>query len=160
MSAMKFEEGLEIEVGKAIPVGHKEGVAAHKILQASYPSARQRVQASVDQSHLPVGHDRVRDLARSIFQIEKEVAVVDAKVVKVLFDHLALVSAGDEEVFEAVAGVELHDVPQDRLAADLDHGFRAGGGFLGQTRAQSSGENDHFHSISARLDGASLCFNR
>ena len=40
---------------------------------------------------------------------------------EVFLDHVALVAAADHEVIDAVGGVDFHDVPENRLAADLDH---------------------------------------
>ena len=36
--------------------------------------------------------------------------------------------------------VDLHDVPQDRLAADLDHRLGSHIGLLGQPRSQAAGQ--------------------
>ena len=44
-------------------------------------------------------------------------------------------------------GVELEDVPEDGTAADFDHGLGADGGFFAETRAETAGENDGFHSL-------------
>ena len=49
---------------------------------------------------------------------------------KVLFDEVALVAATDDEVGDAVVRIHLHDVPQDGLATDFDHGLGAGRGFF------------------------------
>jgi hypothetical protein len=51
--------------------------------------------------------------------------------VKVLLDHLALVTASEQEILIAVVGIDVHDVPEDRLAADLDHRFRTYKSFFG-----------------------------
>src|ERR1051325_431419 len=43
--------------------------------------------------------------------------------------------------------VVLHDVPENRAAADLDHRFWSQLCFFGQTCTQSTGENDDFHLV-------------
>ena len=63
---------------------------------------------------------------------------------EVLLDDVALVSEADDEVVDALLGVELEDVPEDGLAADLHHGLGADGGFFAETRAETAGENDRF----------------
>ena len=40
-----------------------------------------------------------------------------------LLDDVALVAQADDEVVDAVLGVELEDVPEDGAAADFDHGL-------------------------------------
>ena len=56
-------------------------------------------------------------------------------------------AAEDDEIRQAVGGVGLHDVPQDRLAADLDHRLGPQGGFFAQTGAVSAGEYRDFHQL-------------
>ena len=60
-------------------------------------------------------------------------------------DVLAAVAERDHELVEAVVGVVLHDVPEDRAPADLDHRLRAQFGLLGQPRALTAREDDDFH---------------
>src|SRR5690606_41558786 len=38
-----------------------------------------------------------------------------------------------------------HDMPQDRLSADLDHGFGPDGIFLADPSTMPTGKNDHLH---------------
>lgn len=40
---------------------------------------------------------------------------------EILFDDVAFVATADNKVIHAVVRVHLHDVPEDRTAADLDH---------------------------------------
>src|SRR3712207_7472787 len=58
-----------------------------------------------------------------------------------LFPYTTLFRS-DDELVDALAGVELHDVPEDRLAADLDHRLGPGGGLLAQPRAEAAGQDD------------------
>ena len=43
---------------------------------------------------------------------------------KILFDHVALVTATNDEVIHAMRGIDLHDVPQNRTPTDFNHGLR------------------------------------
>src|SRR6185436_3334141 len=71
----------------------------------------------------------------------------------ILLDDIALVPAADHEVVHAVGGIDLHDVPEDGLAADLDHRLGPDAGLLADARAEASGQNDRFHR-SSRLQWA------
>ena len=77
--------------------------------------------------------------------VEGDVGGVQEVVGEVLLDDVALVSQADDEVVDALLRVELEDVPEDGLAADLDHGLGADGGFFTETRAETAGEDDRFH---------------
>jgi len=56
---------------------------------------------------------------------------------------LTEVAGAQNEVLEALARVELDDVPEDRPAADLDEGLGDGVGVLLQTGPAPSAEDDH-----------------
>src|SRR5690606_34807182 len=60
-------------------------------------------------------------------------------------DVLALVTEGDDEVLEAEVLVVAHDVPEDRLAPDLDHRLRLLDGLLGEPRPEPTGEDAYLH---------------
>ena len=64
---------------------------------------------------------------------------------KVFFNHVALVAQADHEVVDSVMGIDLHDVPQNGLAADFDHRFRAQVRFFTDAGAKAPGEDDSFH---------------
>lgn len=64
---------------------------------------------------------------------------------EIFLDHIAFVTTADNEIVHAVGRVQLHDVPKDRLATDLDHGFGLKVCFLGDSCAEAPSENDSFH---------------
>jgi hypothetical protein len=71
-------------------------------------------------------------------QVERDVVVQRVEVEEILLDHLALVAERDDELVDPVAPVDVHDVPQDRLAADLDHRLRLERRLLRQPRTQTA----------------------
>ena len=79
--------------------------------------------------------------------VEGDVGGVEEVVGEELLDDVALVAAADDEVVDAVLGVELEDVPEDGAAADFDHRLGAEGGFFGDARAEAAGEDDCFHRV-------------
>src|SRR5262249_61650613 len=69
-----------------------------------------------------------------------------------VFDEIALytlafVAERDGELVKPEMRVDHHDVPQDRPASDLDHGFRPDSGFFDQPRTFAAGEDCDFHKI-------------
>jgi len=61
---------------------------------------------------------------------DRQVLAAGMKIKKELDDRFFLVTQGDDELVHPVGFVMLHDMPDDRLAADLDEGLGPGGGFL------------------------------
>jgi hypothetical protein len=57
---------------------------------------------------------------------------VQEVVGEVLLDDIALVTTADDKLVHAMARIELHDMPQNRLTADLDHGLGLEVGLLTQ----------------------------
>ena len=70
---------------------------------------------------------------------------MDEVVGEVLLDHVALVAKAQHEVANAMVRVDLHDVPKNGLAADLDHRLGANLRLFADSRSQSTSENDRFH---------------
>ena len=64
---------------------------------------------------------------------------------KILFYDVALIATAHNEVVDAVVGISLQDVPQDRLATDVDHRFGAGRGFFGDAGTKAAREDHEFH---------------
>ena len=55
------------------------------------------------------------------------------------------------EVVYMMSRVHLHDVPQDRSTADLDHGFRLGIGFLREAGAIAARQDHGYHCLSGSI---------
>lgn len=79
--------------------------------------------------------------------VEGDIRHMQKIIGEVFLDDVALVAAADNELIDAVTGVDLHDMPEDWHAADLHHGFGAHGSFFTQARAQPTCENHCFHVI-------------
>ena len=81
----------------------------------------------------------------TIGEIKSNVGAVEIVVRKVFLDDMALVAAADDEVMEAEAGVVFHDVPQNRLIPNLDHGLWLEVTLLADPCAQAAGQNHNLH---------------
>ncbi|MOA60389.1 hypothetical protein D3C78_1852500 [compost metagenome] len=53
--------------------------------------------------------------------VERHIRHVQEIVREVFLDYVALVTKADHEIVDPIVGIRFHDVPDDRLAADLDH---------------------------------------
>jgi hypothetical protein len=68
-------------------------------------------------------------------------------ILKVLLDDVAFVTETDDELIDPVVGIDLHDMPDDRHAADLDHRFWLGVCFLGESRSEAPRKKNCFHHV-------------
>ena len=75
-------------------------------------------------------------------EVQREVAALLVVAQEVLLDLPALVAQAQDEAAHPVRAVDLHDVPEDRLLADLDHRLGAVLGLLAQARAHAAAEDD------------------
>jgi hypothetical protein len=64
---------------------------------------------------------------------------------EVFLDHETLISAADNEIIQSVCGIYFHDMPEDRLAADFDHGLGPIIGFFGEPSPHTTCEDNCFH---------------
>jgi hypothetical protein len=64
---------------------------------------------------------------------------------KIFFDIISLVSQADNEIIDAIMRIDLHDMPENGLAADLDHGFGPKVGFFADAGSETTGKYDCFH---------------
>ena len=78
-------------------------------------------------------------------QMKRHIGHVQEVIGEVLLDHVSLVTKADDEIVEAIVTIDLHDVPEDRAAADFHHRFGTDRGFLAKPRAHSTSKDDYFH---------------
>src|SRR5215472_10907091 len=142
---MKRDQILYIQVADAIAVGQAESLVAQMVANALQPAARHRRFACVNQRDLPRFHTVVQEAHLPFAHLEGHVAHVQHVAREVFFDEMTLVPAANDEIIYAMMRVQLHDVPQDRSSADLDHGLRLDLRFLAQPRAKTASEYDCLH---------------
>ncbi|SCM79274.1 hypothetical protein KL86PLE_90320 [uncultured Pleomorphomonas sp.] len=153
LPAMKSDKGVDIDIAHAIAVGQAEG-AVDIVAHAAYPPARHRLLAGIDQRDLPRLGMPLVDLHAVVGEVEGDIRHVKEVIREIFLDQIALVAAADHEFIDAILPVELHDVPENRPAADLDHRLGAQMRFLADPRAQSARKNDRFHYVAAGSRGS------
>ncbi len=146
MGLVKLALGGDIDIRHPITIGKKEKRLVLYI--GGNPletSTGQGVLAGIDQGHPPRLGLALMDLHAIVGHIEGDIGHVQEVVGEVLLDHVALVATADHDIMHPVRGVGLHDVPQDRTAADLDHGLGPEVDLLGYACTQPSRENNRLH---------------
>ena len=156
VGAVEGDGGGDVDVGDTVAVGHAEGLVGVEVLgDAAEASSGAGGFSGVDEGDAPGFGDGLVDGHLVVVHVEGDVGGVEEVVGEELLDDVALVSAADDEVIDAVLGVDLEDVPEDGAATDLDHGLGAEGGLFRDASAEAAGEDYCFHWLeSFRFPGA------
>ena len=140
MRAMEFDELADIDITYAIAIRHAERLITDIRLDALDAAARHRAVARIDDRHAPrLRMLLVQDDFLAIRHIKGHIAHVEEIVVEPLLDHVLLVPGTDDKIINAKRRVLLHDMPENRLAANLDHRLWLVLRFLRNTRAVATG---------------------
>ncbi len=87
----------------------------------------------------------VRRNVSSVREIEGHVTATYGIIPKIFFNHMLFVICADHEVRYSLWSMHLHDVPEDRLLANLHHGFWPEAAFLWNPGSEASGKYYSFH---------------
>ena len=153
---MKGKLRRDVDVGDAVAIGQAEYLVVFDIAErALHAPTSLRSIAGLDQRDPP----RFGGLAmhfHAVFRdMERDVGHVQEVIREIFLDQIAAVAKADDEVVEAEMAVNLHDVPDDRLAADFDHGLGPHRGFLRNPGSETTGQNDDLHAIAATVKAPS-----
>src|SRR5207302_9963213 len=77
--------------------------------------------------------------------VEGHIGGIQEIVGEVLLDDIALVPAADDEVINAVLGIDFQDVPEDGAATNLDHRLGPDNRLFRKPRAEPACEYYRFH---------------
>jgi hypothetical protein len=81
----------------------------------------------------------------AVFEIHGKIGIQQAVIAEILLDDFALVAKGEDKIPETEAGVNGHDMPQDRAAANFHHRLGFDRSFLPQAGSLAAAQNDSIH---------------
>mgnify|MGYP001666883442 CR=1 FL=1 len=140
MRLMELDELADIDITDTVAIRHAERLIADIRLDTLDAPAGHRAVARIDDRHAPrLRMLLVQDDLLAIRHIKRHVTHVEEVVVEPLLNHVLLVSGTDDKVIDTKRRIHLHDVPENRLAANLDHRLWLVLRFLRNTRAVSTG---------------------
>src|SRR5258708_36327770 len=87
----------------------------------------------------------VFSLDLALFQIDRQISAKTSVIEKESLDHFAAIPDGNEKLLEAVMRIVAHDVPEQRLTANLDHRLRLNLSLFGQAGSDTARQNDNPH---------------
>src|SRR5207248_11716695 len=153
--AVKAQQRAEVHIAHTVAVRQHERLALEPWLQPLHATSRQRLEAGVDEVHRPVVGRGLVKVGASRRELNRDARFQAVVVEEEPLYLLALVAKRDDKLVESVAGVVLHDVPQDWVAADLHHRLGPDLGFLGQAGTQAARQDDDLHSREMIASGPS-----
>jgi len=137
----------DVHIANAIAIGEAEGAFALEIgRHAPEAAAGERFGAGVDQGDAPGFSFAMVHLHLVGGHVKGDIAGMQKVVGEVFLDQVALVAKANNEIVDAMGGIDLEDVPEDRQAADFHHWFGAEAGFFAEAGAEAAGENYGYHS--------------
>src|SRR6266700_5128544 len=135
---MKGKQPFEIDVGNAIAVAQHERVAFNVLANPLQTTSGHGAQTSIGESYLEAlfrMNAVVADL-RFTAKTHGKVVVHGLIVQKIFLDHVAAIAQTKHKFAEAAVRVDLHDVPQNRATADLNHRLGPELSFFAQPSAE------------------------
>ena len=145
MLLMILYQFSDIHIGYTVTVRQQKGLVPNVAANSLHAAARHCVQPGVHHRHLPRLRKVIVYFHGIRLQIKGDIRRVQKIVRKKFFDHMLLVSRADHEVIEPIVGILFHDVPQDRLFSDFNHGFRTQMTLFRNARPESTCQQDYFH---------------
>ena len=126
MRAMKVEQRPDIDVRNAVAIGQQKVIGIDQVLDALDASAGHGGAPGVDAADLPASpRVGIKKARHALAQPHRKVTVAGVVINEEVSDHLAFVAEAQNEATETVLGVDVHDVAQDRPAANLGEWFRS-----------------------------------
>src|ERR1017187_3208826 len=137
---MKSDFLGDVDVGNPIAIGEAKVPLVPDVWQyALEASTGHGGIPGIDYGHLPGLGMPLPNVHGVVFHVEGNIRRVQEVVGEVLLDDIAPVTAADDELVHAVSGIDLHDVPENRLSADFDHRLWFEISLLGNPRPEATG---------------------
>src|SRR5271166_2244257 len=147
LALMQTDDLADVHIADAIAVSHAEKI--------TFDVGKYALDAASDLGRLARFYERDTPRLRLaamnfhlvlIAHVDRHVGRVQVIIHEVLFDHVSLVAEAHDEIVDPVRGIHLHDVPKNRLAADLDHRLGPNRCFFCKTGAETARQQHSLHS--------------
>ena len=143
---MLLQQSIQIHIAYSVAIGKTERLVTDIFFHALDPPAGLGMQPSVNQCNPPgLGHIAVDNHLVFRGKIKCHIGAVEVIICEIFFDDIALISTADYKVLKPKHGVVLHDMPQNRLVPNSNHGLGFQMALLTDTGTQSACQNHNFH---------------
>ena len=131
MAFVKCHQLANVDIRQAVAVSETKWLIGGQIAgNAAQAPARHRGLASVDKRNLPSFCRGIVIGGFVVTNIERDVRIVQKEVGKIFLDHIAAIAEANYELVDAMLGINLHYVPQNRAVANFNHRLWPEVGFL------------------------------
>ena len=143
---MLGQQRFEIHIAYPVAVGQHKGFLSNVLPHALDPPAGLGIQPRIHQRH-PPGLRHILMNRHLIFRgkIKGYIGSVKVIVREILLDDMSLIAAADHKIVEPEAGIILHDMPQNRLFSNGNHGLGFQMTLLADAGAQAAGQDYNLH---------------
>jgi len=146
-----IDELSNVDVGNAVAVGEAERLFILEVTAGTQQSTTGHgFLAGVDQGDAPRLAVVLVHVHAVVAHVERDVGGVQEVIGEEVLDRIALVAKADHEVVNSVGGILLHDVPENWLAADLDHWLGLEVRLFTDARAEATRQNNCLHRLPSR----------
>ena len=145
---MKAYQLCNVHVRHTVPVGHAERLLAFQMTtHLLETAARTRPLSCFYERHIPWLGGFVVHFHAVVRHVKGHVGGVQKVVGKILLDDVAPVAQTNDEIVDAVLRVHLQYVPENRPAANFDHGLGTHRRLFTDTSSQPTCQDHclHFH---------------
>lgn len=80
-----------------------------------------------------------------VLEIKGDVATMEEVVGEIFFDDVSFVSQENDKIVVSILGVDLHDMPENRMAANLHHRFWDDAGLFSKACTHTTCKDEDFH---------------
>ena len=145
MAFVEGDEFFDVYVGNSVPVREHEGIVSDVFSCTEDSSSCLCSKSCVNQGDFPGFTVLLMDGHLVVLKIEGDVAAMEEVVGEIFFDDVPFVSQENDKIVVSIPRVDLHDVPENRMAANLHHGFWDDICLFGKTCAHAACEDKDFH---------------
>src|SRR5713226_5664 len=136
---MKLEQVQQIYVAHAVTVSDHKSIVFQPGLKPFDAAASVCFQPGVLQMYNPIFTFAIFSFDLAVAKVNRHVPSEAGVVEEKLLNDFAFVTESDNEFFEAVVFIMLHDMPDQRSSTDLDHGLGPDLSFFSEARAYAAG---------------------
>ncbi|MNT00499.1 hypothetical protein D3C72_1349330 [compost metagenome] len=145
---MEIDELRNVDIRNAVAIGEAERLFILEVTAGTQQTATGHgFFAGVDERDAPRLAVILVHVHAVFTHVEGDVRGVQEVVGEEVLDRIALVAEADHEVVNSVGGILLHDVPENWLAADLDHWLGLEVRLFTDARAEATRQNNCLHRL-------------